>query len=75
MTLPWLDWTEAEVGESTRNVEMFVKTLGREILGYLEKRIQTPMAQGWSSQIISMKKWVQTSKLSIKNSLSVPYYF
>ena len=38
--------------------------------GYLEKRIQTPMAQGRSTHIISMIKWIRTSTLSIKSSLS-----
>jgi len=38
--------------------------------GYLEKGIQTPMAQGRSTKIISMFKWIQTSRLSIKNSLA-----
>ena len=32
--------------------------------------IQTPMAQGRSTKIISMIKWIRTSRLSIKNSLS-----
>ena len=36
---------------------------------YLEKGIQTPMVQGRSTQIISMIKWIRTSRLSIKNSL------
>jgi len=31
----------------------------------------TPMAQGRSTKIISMIKWIRTSRLSIKNSLSV----
>ena len=30
-----------------------------------------PMAQGRSTQIISMIKWIRTSRLSIKNSLSL----
>ena len=38
---------------------------------YLEKGIQTPMAQGLSTKIISMIKWIRTSRLSIKNSLSL----
>ena len=29
----------------------------------------TPMAQSWSSKIISMIEWIQTSRLSMKNSL------
>ena len=33
--------------------------------------IQTPMAQGRSTKIISMIKWIRTSRLSIKNSLSL----
>ena len=35
-----------------------------------EKEIQTPTAQGRSTKIISMIKWIRTSRLSIKNSLS-----
>jgi hypothetical protein len=31
--------------------------------------IQTPMAQGRSANFIPMIKWIQTSRLSIKNSL------
>jgi len=38
--------------------------------GYLEKGIQTPRSQGRSTKIISMIKWIRTSRLSIKNSLS-----
>ena len=37
---------------------------------YLEKGIQTPMAQGRSTKVISMIKWVRTSTLSLKKSLS-----
>jgi len=40
------------------------------MLGYLEKGIQTPMAQDRSTKIISMIKWIRTSRLSMKNSLS-----
>ena len=32
--------------------------------------VQTPMAQGRSTEIISMIKWIRTRRLSIKNSLS-----
>jgi len=35
------------------------------MLGYLKKIIQTPMAQGRSTKVIS----IRTSRLSIKNSL------
>ena len=35
--------------------------------GYLEKGIQTPMAQGRSTKIITMIKWIRTGRLSIKN--------
>ena len=38
--------------------------------GYLEKGIQTPMAQGRSTKTISMIKWIRTSRLSRKNALS-----
>ena len=49
--------------------------LGRLIQGYLAKGIQTPMAQGRSTKIISMIKQIQTSRLSMKNSLSAcPHY-
>ena len=41
--------------------------------GYLEKGIQIPMAQGRSTKIISMIKWIRTSRLSIKNSLSAVF--
>ena len=32
--------------------------------------MQTPMAQGRSTKIILMIKWIQTSRLSLKNSFS-----
>ena len=35
---------------------------------HLEKGVQTPMAQGRSTKIISMIQWIRTSRLSIKNS-------
>jgi hypothetical protein len=38
---------------------------------YLEKGIQTPMARDRSTKIILMIKWIRTSRLSIKNSLSL----
>jgi len=41
--------------------------------GYLEKGIQTPVAQGRSTKIISMIMWTRTSRLSIKISLSGPH--
>ena len=44
---------------------------GEEIEGYLQKVIQTPMAQGRSTTIISMIMWIRTSKLPIQNSLSL----
>jgi hypothetical protein len=40
--------------------------------GYLETGIQTPMAQGRSTKIISIIQWIRTSRLSIKKSLSLP---
>ena len=43
---------------------------GRWVKGYLEKGIQTSMAQGRSTQRISIIEWIRTSRLSIKNSLS-----
>jgi len=44
--------------------------LGEKIVGYLKKEIQTPMAQGRSTKIILMTKWIRTSRLSIKHSFS-----
>ena len=43
----------------------------RSVGGYLEKGIHIPMAQGRSTKTISMIKWIWTSGLSIKNSLSL----
>ena len=43
---------------------------GRQISGYLKKGIEIPMEQGRSTVIVSMIKWIRTSRLSIKNSLS-----
>ena len=40
------------------------------MLGYLEKGIQTPMAQGRSTEIIRVTKWIRTSRLSLKHPLS-----
>ena len=45
--------------------------IGRQADGCLEKEIQTPMGQGRSTNVISMIKWIRTSRLSIKNSLSL----
>ena len=41
------------------------------MLGYLKRGIQCLMAQGQSIKIISMITWIQTSRLSIKNSLAL----
>ena len=40
------------------------------MLGYMEKGIQTPMAQGRFTTTIWMIQWTRTSRLSIKNSLA-----
>ena len=37
----------------------------------MAKGIQTLMAQGWSTKIISMLEWIRTSRLSIENSISL----
>ena len=42
------------------------------ISGYLEKGIQTRMAQGRSTKIISLIKLFRTTRLSIKNPAHVP---
>jgi hypothetical protein len=52
-----------------------IDTRLRQIQGYLERGIQTPMSQGRSTQIISMIKWIRTRRLSIKNFLSSPHHF
>ena len=36
-----------------------------------KKEFKTPMAQGRSTKIITMIKWIRTIRLSIKNSLSL----
>ena len=54
-----------------RDPESVSQALGRKIQSYLEKGIQTPVAQGRSTKIISMIKWTRTRRLSIKISLSV----
>ena len=41
------------------------------LLSYLEKGIQTLVAQGRSTKTISMIMWTRTSRLSIKISLSL----
>ena len=41
------------------------------MLTYMEKGIETPMAHGQSTKIIQMIKWIRTSRLSVKNSLSL----
>jgi len=38
------------------------------------KETSTPMAQGRSTKTISMIKWIRTSRLSIKNSVSLELY-
>ena len=43
---------------------------GRSKEGYLEKGIQTPMARGRSTSIISMIHRIRTSRLPMKNTLS-----
>jgi hypothetical protein len=47
-------------------------TIGIEILGYLKKTIDLPWRKG-GPNIISMIEWTRTSRLSIKNSLSVGF--
>ena len=42
--------------------------------GYLGKGTQTPMAHGRSTEIITMIKWIRTSRLSIKE-LSLSLYW
>ena len=41
--------------------------------GHLAKGIETPMAHGRSTKIISMMKWIRTSRLSKKISLFYPF--
>ena len=44
--------------------------IGRKIYGHLKKKIQTAMAQGRPTKITSMIKWMWTSRLSVKITLS-----
>ena len=47
-------------------------SLNVQVVGLkLETGIQTPMAQGRFHEMISMIKWIRTSRLSIKNSFSL----
>ena len=62
---PWLP------GQSLENLLVVLTSLGMQILGYLEKEIQPPLAQGRSTNTISMIEWIRTSRLSIKYSLSL----
>ena len=62
-----LDMTHIQVSEGDDNGGEKAK---QRILGYLQKGIQTPMAQGRSTNIISMIRWIRTSTSSIQNSLS-----
>ena len=50
----------------------YLPALGRYILGYLGKGIQTFMAQGRSTKINPMIKWIRASSLSKENSFSLP---
>ena len=47
--------------------------LQRWIYHYLKKGMQTLMEQGRSTQVISMIKWIRTSRLSTRNSPSDAY--
>ena len=58
----------ADTGAKERSPELGPSLT--KIHGYLEKGMQTPMAQGRSTKIMSMIKWIRTGRSSIKNSLS-----
>ena len=56
-------------GGRLRSARTLPSALGRQVSVYLKKGIQTAMAQGRSTTLISMIKWIRTSRLSIKNFL------
>ena len=63
--------TAAAVDSTGRGVYRGIRLhLERKISGYLEKGIQTFVAQGRSTEIFSMIKWTRTSRLSLKIFLS-----
>jgi hypothetical protein len=66
--------TQRHTDTQTQTHKCVLSTLprarGRLILSYVEKGIQTPMAQGRSTKLSYMAKWIRTSSLGIKNSLS-----
>ena len=43
----------------------FYSRLGRWVCGYMENGIQTPIVRGRSTKIISMMKWIRTSRLQL----------
>ena len=43
-------------------------------MAIFKMEIQTPMAQGRSTKIISMIKWLRTGRSLMKNSLSLSVY-
>ena len=57
-------------GAQFRMSEVPLWCAGRWIQGYLKKEIQTPMAQGRSTESILMIKWIWISNLSMKKSHS-----
>ena len=58
-------------GRSARKILNVRRNLSKGRYQATWKREFNAMAQGRSTQIISMIQWIQTSRLSIKNSLSV----
>ena len=71
---PYECWDECQASHTIVG-KVAPQPLDIDLLGRVERHpeqgIQTPMAQGGSTKIISTNKWIRTSRLSIQRSLSV----
>ena len=66
-----MSWTRPWRTEGLISRDSLVAKASSDIILSWKGGIQTPMAQGRSTKIISMIKWIRTSRLSIKNSFSL----
>ena len=64
-------WLQGEIYAPFECVPSSLESGDSMDCGYLEKGIQIPMAQGQSSKITSMIRWIRTSRLSIMKFLSL----
>ena len=57
------DTRRAAVAHSADVMRTGTCVRGKYIVDYLEKGVHVPMAQGRSTEVISMIKWIRTSRL------------